>query len=505
MVICSMLERHYKIILYFISTAIIATLALQVYWNYKNYQTSKQQLINEVQISLDNAVNNYYTNLAEKNMIGFSISELGNTLTKDSIEILLHEYSSPKGVSAKDPNTFIFLNESGKSEHTAVFTETDHKNVDTLLTNINLDKNVRREIIQRHFNKDSLFENNLARLTTRIIFAAKEDTLNLKQLNELVSEELERKKIVADYRILFTSEKDRITTYGASNLGTPYLKTATKSSFLPENQKIELQFTNVMGTILRKNTLSLLFSFLFVVTIIGCLLYLLKVIKHQKQLAEIKNDLISNITHEFKTPIATIGVAMEGIQSFNDSQDTEKNMRYAKISSEQVSKLNMMVERLLETATLDSENLQLQFEAVDLVNLLKTKTTTETLTDKNKTIRFQSNCNTLFHQIDLFHFENALNNIIDNAIKYGSTPIDIKLEKKDAITIISIADAGNSLTIAQKKQIFEKFYRVPTGNTHNIKGFGIGLYYSKKIIEKHHGSIQVSVKPTTFTIKLPHD
>jgi len=505
MVICSMLERHYKIILYFISTAILATLALQVYWNYKNYQTSKQQLINEVQISLDNAVNNYYTNLAEENMIGFSISELGNTLTKDSIEILLHEYRSLKRTPETDSNTFIFLNDKSKSKHTAVFTETDHKNVDTLLTNINLGKNARREIIQWHFNKDSLFENNLARLTTRIIFAAKEDTLNLKQLNDLVFEELERKKVTADYRIVFSSEKDNITTYGALNLGTPYLKTATKSSFLPENQKIELQFTNVMGTILRKNTLSLLFSFLFVVTIIGCLLYLLKIIKHQKQLAEIKNDLISNITHEFKTPIATIGVAMEGIQSFNDAHDIEKTMRYAKISSEQVSKLNMMVEKLLETATLDSENLQLQLEEVDLVQLLTTIIATETLTEEDKTVSFQSNCGSLFYQIDSFHFENALNNIIDNAIKYGSAPVDVKLENKSSEIIISITDAGNSLTVAQKNQIFEKFFRVPTGNTHNIKGFGIGLYYSKKIIEKHHGSIQVSVKPTTFTIKLPHD
>ena len=230
---------------------------------------------------------------------------------------------------------------------------------------------------------------------------------------------------------------------------------------------------------------------------------MLKIIRQQKQLAEVKNDLISNITHEFKTPLATIGAAVEGIQTFNEANDPEKNKRYAKISEVQVHKLTGMVEKLLETATLDSEQLQLNKEPTDLVALLQNTTNKEAFLASGKNLLFTTNESELMHDIDVFHFENALNNLIDNAIKYGGNIIEMSLKRTTGNIEITISDGGNGLTTAESKQIFEKFYRVPKGNTHDVKGFGIGLYYTKKIVEKHDGTISVSVKPTTFTIQLP--
>jgi signal transduction histidine kinase len=266
---------------------------------------------------------------------------------------------------------------------------------------------------------------------------------------------------------------------------------------------------------------------LLVASVIICLLYLLRIIKRQKQLAEVKNDLISNITHEFKTPLATMGIAMEAIQKFNAENDSEKNIRYAKISREQVDKLNMMVEKLLETATLDSENLELNFETYNLVELLQLASQNEAFSMGDKTISFSSCASTdaigfgrrlsaedsgdmrteedIPYSIDVFHFENAINNIIDNAIKYGGKDISVEIVKQNNSIEITISDSGTSLTEVHKKQIFEKFYRVPKGNTHDVKGFGIGLYYSKKIIEKHNGTIDLSIKPNTrFKITLPN-
>jgi len=109
------------------------------------------------------------------------------------------------------------------------------------------------------------------------------------------------------------------------------------------------------------------------------------------------------------------------------------------------------------------------------------------------------------YPVDAFHFENAVNNIVDNAIKYGGDEIKMEIKKTAKHIEIAISDSGNSLSEGHKKQIFEKFFRVPKGNTHDVKGFGIGLYYTKKIIEKHGGDIRLDLgKGTTFTIRLPH-
>jgi two-component system phosphate regulon sensor histidine kinase PhoR len=122
----------------------------------------------------------------------------------------------------------------------------------------------------------------------------------------------------------------------------------------------------------------------------------------------------------------------------------------------------------------------------------------------DKTISFTSSEEDILYSIDVFHFENAINNIIDNAIKYGGKDISVEIVKQNNSIEITISDSGTSLTEAHKKHIFEKFYRVPKGNTHDVKGFGIGLYYTKKIIEKHNGNIDLSIKPnTTFKITLP--
>jgi len=235
-------------------------------------------------------------------------------------------------------------------------------------------------------------------------------------------------------------------------------------------------------------------------------LFILKIIKHQKQLAEVKNDLISNITHEFKTPIATISVALESIKNFNVIDDKEKTKTYLDMSNNQLSKLNVMVEKLLETASLDSDSLKLIKEECNITELLKSIIDKHQIQSNGKTIDITSS-KEVIAKVDVFHFENAINNILDNAIKYGGEEINIRLNQNASAFTISISDNGNSLTKANKDRIFEKFYRVPKGNTHDVKGFGIGLYYAKKIIEKHNGSIQLDLKNnlTTFKISLPNE
>lgn len=370
---------------------------------------------------------------------------------------------------------------------------------------IEIDDSSPKLIENRSITKKGIDPQTFEILTSKIVFSFKHDTLSLHKIDSLIQLELERKNIAISYGLVFSGAVIKDQKLRGEIIENASLETSSKSPYFMEDRSLTIYFGNITLAILKKNSLGILLSFLLVTSVIFCLLYLLKIINHQKQLAEVKNDLISNITHEFKTPIATIGAAMEGIQTFNPENSSEKNLRYAKISSEQVEKLNGMVEKLLETATLDSEKLSLNFEAVNLVDLLRKASTKEAFASENKRILFEASEEEISYLADAFHFENAINNLIDNAIKYGGEDISVGIKKLKSQVEITISDTGTSLSEEHKRQIFEKFYRVPKGNTHDVKGYGIGLYYSKKIIEKHNGTISLLLnKLTTFKIVLPN-
>jgi len=287
---------------------------------------------------------------------------------------------------------------------------------------------------------------------------------------------------------------------------TDQLVTESKSTFLPKQSVLLVAFSNTTKTILGRILSGILISLILVIGVIATLFYLLKIIQSQKQMAEIKNDLISNITHEFKTPIATIGVALESIQNFDVLDDRKKTKSYLNMSSQQLGKLNTMVEKLLETASLDSSNLELDLEEDDLVQLLEGMVNRFSGHNAQKEFKFLSNITSFILKIDVFHLENAINNILDNAVKYGGDKICVELKGKGTEVLIEISDNGSGIPQEHQKRIFDKFYRVPKGNTHDVKGFGIGLYYTKTIIERHGGSIKLDSKPgrTEFKISLDH-
>jgi len=488
----------YRWILYFISSVIVATLCIQVYWNYKNYLSGKQQLMNDVQASLDTAVDNYYTQLAQQNAIAFITDSVptarllrssrlddlirnGDALTSNITQRAFRDTNSLRG-----------------------FSITRKRLNDSMTIEIRDSLPIDLDDVHTFANISSSFPFEM--LTSKIVLSFSEDTLSLKKIDSLLNEELKRKEINISYGLEYNSHFNERHEIRPNVINTSKLTASTKSPFFYNDHSLSVYFGNITLVVLKKNLFGILLSLLLVSAVLFCLLYLLNIIKNQKQLAEVKNDLISNITHEFKTPIATIGVAMEGIQMFNDENDHAKNVRYAKISGEQVEKLNGMVEKLLETATLDSERLTLNFEAYNLVDLLRNASSKEAIPMGDKHISFESSEENIPYLIDVFHFENAINNIIDNAIKYGGDTIHIGIKKRAQKIEIFISDNGNSLNESHKKQIFEKFYRVPKGNTHDVKGFGIGLYYSKKIIEKHHGKIALHLGDlTTFKIQFPYE
>ncbi|WP_431158945.1 sensor histidine kinase [Winogradskyella poriferorum] len=508
-------DKRYRYILYLIVTVIVATIAIQLYWNYKNYLNNKQQLVTDVQASLDKAVDNYYTNLAERSTVGVF-------LEGDQQKNALDEGGELDAI-------FKQIDSLDKNFKTLDSLKIDNIDGITILRGSKLDSmNViheklfpsttpdifKKRIDSLKANTVQLELDDFQMLTSKIVVSITNDSLNLKEVDSLLNQEFERKQIgVQSDLVFFESDVKRQVARIKDSLNntTPKkenyeLKAVSKSTFLPKGSILELNYTNAQLTVLKRSLSGILISTILVLAVISCLFYLLKVIKQQKQLAEVKNDLISNITHEFKTPIATIGVALESISDFNGIDDKEKTKKYINMSSQQLSKLNLMVEKLLETATLDSDNLELNKDEADIITLLTGLMDRYTIQFPDKTFNSNIMVNELVAKIDVFHFENAINNILDNAVKYGGDIIALTLTKDKKNIQIAIADNGNGLAKANKDQIFEKFYRVPKGNKHDVKGFGIGLYYTKSIIEKHSGSISIDLNNnlTTFKITLQY-
>ncbi len=528
--------KKYNWILYLITATIVTTIAVQLYWNYKNYELNKQRVLNDIQISLDNTIELYYTDLSKKNFFAIveskdssgnkwvkskTITSIFNPQKKDSfssnfstIEINTgnnEEFKMMKAIFidsiVDDVEDGFYKNfkDSVPKEYSKITQFTQFSKDGKSGFHINKNKH---EINEVHVFKGKKATDSLKLIEglQTIFIAIQNDSLNHKKIDSLLKNELYRKKISTAY--YFDHIKDDTVFYSNKILSQPEftLTSVAKSTYLKPNEKLTLHYKNPTYEAFKRSLTGILLSLLLSIAVIASLFYLLKIINQQKQLAEIKNDLINNITHEFKTPITTVSTAIEAIANFDALNDIKKTKKYLSISSVQLNKLNLMVEKLLETATLDSESLLLKKEPVNIIDLIDKITKKHQLITPEKTIVFSSNIKTKINNVDIFHFENAVSNLIDNAAKYGGKQIEIIINSVLNNLEISIVDNGDGIDKNHREKIFDKFYRVPKGNTHDVKGFGIGLYYTKKIIEKHGGSIHLNQNNhlTTFKIFLPN-
>ncbi len=469
--------KKYLWTLYLIIATIVISIVTQVYFNYKNYQKNKQQFVNEVQISLDNAVDNYFAELAKKEfLISEEISSFGKIISIQIDDFSIKKDTIISNFKINKPNDlFVYTNTTNNGFNHFKFKKSQHK-----LDSLNILKNI-----------------------SSVFLSVTKNTIHIKKLVKLIEKELDRKNIHTPFIVKHFLDNRLITTSDSIQKFNNAIKTSAKSTYLKELEKIELEFPNQTKTYLKKGLLGIFLSLLFALAIIASLFYLLNIIKKQKAIAEIKNDFISNITHEFKTPITTIGLAVTSIRDFNKYGKKEKTTEYLDITEKQLQRLNTMVEKVLETSVLDSEELLLHIEKVNLNDLFKRIMNKYLVTNPNKKIVLLANQTNINYNLDLFHFENAITNLIDNAIKYGGNSIKVLVNGNSKQIEIKITDSG-SIPKLHKTKIFDKFYRIPQGDKHDVKGFGIGLYYTKKIIKKHQGTIVLlDTQNTTFKIVLP--
>jgi two-component system, OmpR family, phosphate regulon sensor histidine kinase PhoR len=254
----------------------------------------------------------------------------------------------------------------------------------------------------------------------------------------------------------------------------------------------------------------LLLSLLFVAVILGCFAYTITVIFRQKKLSEMKTDFINNMTHEFKTPIATISLAADSITNASIISNPDKVRRFADIIKQENKRMNGQVEKVLQMALIERDTMKLNFSSIDLHEVIHQAIGNISLQVEKKDGNVSSNLNAERPIIegDSNHISNIINNLLDNANKYSPENPEIVVSTRNVSNgvEITIADKGIGMTKEAKKRIFEKFYRVHTGNLHDVKGFGLGLAYVKTMVTAHKGSIDVKSelgKGSSFIIFLP--
>jgi len=219
----------------------------------------------------------------------------------------------------------------------------------------------------------------------------------------------------------------------------------------------------------------------------------------QKKISEIKTDFINNMTHEFKTPLATISIAVDSINNQKIIDSPEKIRNYTRIIREENNRMNSRVEQVLQMSLLDSSEFRLSAHPVDIHPIiLKVANQIRLLVDSregNLQLRLEATHSVV--DADEPHFANTIMTLLDNAIKYSPGKPEITVSTKNAGTmiVVSIEDKGIGMTPETQKKIFDKFFRVTSGNIHNVKGFGLGLSYARAIVLAHKGTISVSSEP----------
>jgi two-component system phosphate regulon sensor histidine kinase PhoR len=271
----------------------------------------------------------------------------------------------------------------------------------------------------------------------------------------------------------------------------------------------KLQLGNTFPYLIKQISLPILFSFFLVGITIFSFILLYRSLVKQYRLGQLKNDLISNITHELKTPIATVGVAIEALKNFNAIQDPQRTKEYLDISQNELKRLGLLVDKVLNLSMFEKKEIEVKNEVFDLKEVVKEVVASLRLQIEkyNARVAVETDGDTQIKG-DRLHLLSVVFNLLDNALKYskGNAAIQVTIKEEAADVVMKVTDNGIGIPAAYKEKIFEKFFRVPAGDTHNAKGHGLGLSYIGQVVRQHKGTIAVDSHEgigSTFTITLP--
>jgi len=363
-------------------------------------------------------------------------------------------------------------------------------------------------------NTPSPANNPVKQLSTNYFVVMVNSELNTKTLEFLLKTEFEKRNIKEDFEYGVydcSNEKMVYGNYVPLNPDKDFNSTRTFPTWLTQGYYFGVQFPNREAHLINQMGIWT-FSTIVLLTVIIFFAYALFVILKQKRLSEVQKDFINNMTHEFKTPISAIAVSTQVLKDPDILNQPERLSNYAAIIEKENNRMMQQVERVLQMARLDKEDIGLKKEFHDLHTLIDEAVSNvgHILQQKQGTITCDLQSSHSIVNVDKLHVTNTLFNLLDNAIKYCEHNPKIIIRTSNTLQGITleIIDNGIGIRTEEQRKIFQKFYRVPTGNIHNVKGFGLGLSYVKGIVEAHGGKISLKSEPavgSVFKIDLRHE
>lgn len=500
------------------SVALLGLIIIQVYWTQKVFVSQTEEFNGRVYQALNATVDeinqmelNYYYTRFEDVREDFKASTdkpqvMSSQMVQDSAGttyITMTRYILERSVvslSEQYSDSLISANLYSQ-EKTMKIPKDSGAN---MIQNLNLDT-------EENFKNSTFTIERLARLDAgnRPIDAR----LNLSIVDSIFTEQLRKRGVQSHPQLAILKSDSTVTKVSSvefklndSEYTIPiFYDTNDKPQYLISTYFPDKKLS-ILGPIIPIVMLTLIFT-IIIVSVFSLAIYYMKI---QRNISEIKSDFINNMTHEFKTPIATINIASDALKNDKIVNDSERVRYYADLIKQENKRMNTQVEMVLRMAKLERNQVDINLQEIDVNSLVrKSVSNTRFIVDNlNGTIFEEYEASRSIMEGDAFHLENTINNIIDNARKYSkeNPQIYVRTYNEDDNIVIEVRDEGVGMSKAVLKKIFDQFYREETGNIHNVKGHGLGLAYVRKIVELHNGQVYAESEPgkgSTFFIKLP--
>lgn len=468
--------RNIKWLPVLMALSIMAIIAFQIYWLHKAYQREEIGLERQTNMLFRETVRGLQATKLK-------LDRIPDTNMLSRIKVRGDSMGRPRHFRNVDPKMGgmidVMMQKLKDSNGTIVIRQ--ENSVDSIRYSNKSFSGKRDRLMQFLFDVDSL-----------------QDSIKIKELETAYAKRLDEQNLDIPFIIRkFKPREGRDPRFNEVTLGFSN----------PITYRLELLNTN--GFLLRRISVPILFSIFLVGFTVLSFSLLYRNLMKQRRLADIKNEFISNITHELKTPIATVSVAIEALRSFNASMDAQKTKEYLDISANELQRLSLLVDKVLKLSMFEKKEIDLKYEKLDMKELVEEVTSSMKLQFEkhHATVQVRADGDTILEG-DRLHLVSVIFNLLDNALKYSSEnpKIDILISSSVNKLLLTISDSGIGIPAEYQHKIFEKFFRVPTGNLHNAKGYGLGLSYVAHVINRHQGNIRVeSVQGdgSRFLITLP--
>ncbi len=496
-------KKNFILIIALLVLSLVSILFVQFNWisdlNRLNEDRFKQDIQHVLYMINERLEENEIINLTKDNLE--ATLKIRRSNDKGGIELIESTFNketidSSKFISSK--NSFQFDIESGNKDDSDINSNINASIQIEDMDDLTLDSAVQNQI-NKILDRSEMIQIILNKLLTNDRTIKSDFDVNF--LDKMIMVNLSQMNLKLDYEFLiFNNEKNRIELSSSNNpniLKSEFKINLFQNDLMDSNLDLYLFFPNQRQYIQESNFLNMIFSGIFLLVIGLCFYYVILKVFELKKLSEIKNEFIDNMTHELKTPISTISLACEALLD-EEIKNKGSDKNYIKIINDENKRLSGQVEKVLSIAKTEKKDYEIDFNELDLHKIINDSIEINRFKVEKREGKIHLKLDAKNPKVsgNYDHLLNVFNNLIENANKYSLDIPNIKItseNKKDSLEV-SISDKGIGIRKSNLDKIFDKFYREPQGNIHNVKGFGLGLSYVRNILMKHKASIKVESK-----------